>query len=291
VSSATGESFKVLVPEDYQAQLVVDVMLCNTSHTSTDFSTVQPVLLAISMQNVIRNGASESALLLGMEQQTSMVKSNDDAVCVHLQGRSASLSDSFEFSSLRLQVSGVALQPLRLTRLLASDSSKVAIQLVSNSFNTTFYGRQVVTLQDTIPPLFLTFPSDMSVEAPRWSSEAPVRWAEPVVVDNSGVVKLARSHVPPSMLSIKRSPHQISYTASDRSGLSARKSFTVTVTEPPLAVPAPVFPLTAPNTVLNVTRKTLTSAGVGEHAVLEQLAAWPEGGPTISWDASNNTRV
>ncbi len=84
-------------------------------------------------------------------------------------------------------------------------------------------------ITDNEPPQIAGCPENIIVLAPAGYISQTVTWLEPIANDNVQVAQLKSSVTPGSVFTVADSPHTVTYTAIDTSGLTAKCSFKVIV--------------------------------------------------------------
>jgi hypothetical protein len=87
---------------------------------------------------------------------------------------------------------------------------------------------------DTTPPVILHVPDDIVVTANPRTDRASAVWDAPQASDNVGLLSFYSNFQPGDNFTIKGSPHTVTYTAVDTSGLRTERSFLVRVTYNPV---------------------------------------------------------
>ena len=84
-------------------------------------------------------------------------------------------------------------------------------------------------INDNQPPKIVNCPANVIATAPNGHLETVVRWVEPVASDNVKVTSVLSPTPSGSIFSVYNSPHTVTYTATDSSGLTSTCVFNVTV--------------------------------------------------------------
>ncbi len=98
---------------------------------------------------------------------------------------------------------------------------------VTDGFGGTADGSVTITVVDSLPPVFTSVPSDITVEAPVGTRGAVVNYSAATATDNVGVASLTVNYPSGSTFPIGQTVVQ--YTAADAAGNAAHVSFSVTV--------------------------------------------------------------
>eukprot|EP00042_Codosiga_hollandica_P058000 m.869193 g.869193 ORF g.869193 m.869193 type:complete len:2559 (-) comp59742_c0_seq1:183-7859(-) len=227
--SAGRNNFEVALPENHSAHFVVQLRWCAEGlFTEADANS----LIRGSTRISVVGGApvTEGASSTIVEQKDLVLTSTNSGItrdgrCFQIGATTSQSQESLAFFALEIEFT-FSVPSLR--RSVSYDSYQaqqfggVGILYEPRSPRDVLsaWATPAVRAVDNKPPVFISFPEDIHLLAEPFQASAVVTWTEPVAWDNVGIASMRSSAPSGSTFSLEESPHTVTYTIVDRSGLT-----------------------------------------------------------------------
>ncbi len=238
LSVPSGLQFRLQPPPGFStAIIVVDLTWCSDSsvpanssdHSQNDYLTTT----SLALHNVRRLNGDHIELFSSPVDATISSVVYEQGSCFTLRAKSLDLGSehiAFDGLSINLVVEGFNSSALTAYSPV-SRGGGVMVQYTSMNMNPLPAQDPGVGLfvNDNQPPKIVNCPANVYATAPAGQLETTVRWAEPLASDNVKVASMVSPTPAGSSFTIANSPHLVTYTATDSTGLTSTCVFNVTV--------------------------------------------------------------
>ena len=239
LSVPSGLQFRLVPPNGHDVALVVDMSWCS-SGTWPDSSPIIDLAVNTSTTVILHNMRAANGVVTEQQElslepdYTSMVV--DAGRCFALRGRSTLSSTggilAFDGLSIQLDTSGLTVAGTRTLYSPVVQGGGITMQYIrkpSAAVRTDVDPGVGLFVNDNQPPKIINCPGNIVITAQPGKIEAAVPWTNPLASDNVKVISMSSPTPAGSTFTVVNSPHIVTYTATDSSGLTAQCVFNVTV--------------------------------------------------------------